>query len=176
MADHGPSEGCWITETEVSSQEPGKQLRKNNWGKDDAHPIFVVSVIKRLGFIYLIHPYSLLKSCLLIYSEFEHTLLYIYHIHIQMIGTQVLANNLWGLHHLLIYKYRNKDRVWLSTCRCSGNIQSYRTKSNRKHLPKRRMNPKTRTDNSDEVSISKAIMVFFPWNDWRCTQNTGVVV
>lgn len=137
---------------------------------------FVVSVIKRLGFIYLIHPYSLLKSCLLIYSEFEHTLLYIYHIHIQMIGTQVLANNLWGLHHLLIDKYRNRDRVWLSTCRCSGNIQSYRTKSNRKHLPKRRMNPKTRTDNSDEVSISKAIMVFFPWNDWRCTQNTGVVV
>lgn len=62
--------------------------------KDDAHPIFVVSVIKRLCFIYLIHPYSLLKSCLLIYSEFEHTLLYIYHIHIQMIGTQVLANNL----------------------------------------------------------------------------------
>lgn len=53
-----------------------------------------VSVIKRLGFIYSIHPYSLLKSCLLIYSEFEHTLLYIYHIHIQMIGTQVLANNL----------------------------------------------------------------------------------
>lgn len=94
MADHGPSEGCWITETEVSSQEPRKQPRKNNWGKDDAHPIFVVSVIKRLGFIYLIHPYSLLKSCLLIYSEFEHTLLYIYHIHIQMIGTQVLANNL----------------------------------------------------------------------------------
>lgn len=47
MSDHGPSEGCWITETEVSSQEPGKQLRKNNWGKDIAHLIFAISVMKR---------------------------------------------------------------------------------------------------------------------------------
>lgn len=50
MADHGPSEGCWITETEVSSQEPGKQLGKNNWGKDDAHPIFCGICNKEIGF------------------------------------------------------------------------------------------------------------------------------